>query len=241
MNRLQSELHRLYLPQAPAPAAQESGTEPPGLIDARGQVRAMVLELARPADWGELSKVWQGVQADLELPAPAIAVSGTDGFQLWFSLAVPVPQAQAGAFLQALCARYLPEVASGRLGLMPAPEASAPAPALHAHRIPAFQIGAEQWSAFVAPDLAPVFSGTPWLDIAPSEEGQADLLSRLERIKPAEFTRALDRLKPAVAAGHEWSDPRRFLIQVMNDDSVALGLRIEAAKALLQAADRASS
>ena len=54
----------------------------------------MVLELTGPADWDVLSAVWRGVQADLELPAPAIAVSGTDGLQLWFSLEAPVPAAQ---------------------------------------------------------------------------------------------------------------------------------------------------
>ena len=101
MNRLQSELHRLYL-------ADESG-----LLDEQGRVRAMVLELTGPADWDVLSAVWRGVQADLELPAPAIAVSGTDGLQLWFSLEAPVPAAQAQAFLAALCAHYLPGVAPG--------------------------------------------------------------------------------------------------------------------------------
>jgi hypothetical protein len=36
----------------------------------------MVLELARPAEWPPLARVWQAVQAELGLPAPAIAVSG---------------------------------------------------------------------------------------------------------------------------------------------------------------------
>jgi hypothetical protein len=37
----------------------------------------------------------------------------------------------------------------------------------------------------------------------------------------------------AGAAGTPEGDPRRFLLRVMNDGSVALALRIEAAKALL--------
>ena len=39
MNRLQSELHRLYL----LPSADQ------------GDARAMIMELAAPADWNELS------------------------------------------------------------------------------------------------------------------------------------------------------------------------------------------
>ena len=37
------------------------------------------------------------VQADLALPAPAIAVTGSDGVQLWFSLVQPVQPGQAQA------------------------------------------------------------------------------------------------------------------------------------------------
>ena len=64
-SRLQSELQRLYLPH-PAGDADAPAT---GLIDQRGMLRAMGLELARPADWERLSTVWRAVQTDLELPA----------------------------------------------------------------------------------------------------------------------------------------------------------------------------
>jgi hypothetical protein len=104
----------------------------------------------------------------------------------------------------------------------------------------------------VAPDLAAVFTEDPWLDVAPTPDGQADLLSRLESIKSAEFRQALEQLRPAVmqassdaaggkieplnpqwaAAGHGL-EPRQFLLAVMNDPAVELHLRIEAAKALL--------
>ena len=68
MTRLTSELHRLYLMDAPAP----QGTEPqaPSLCDAQGRVRAMVLGLARPADWRVVSALWQGVQVNLGLDHP---------------------------------------------------------------------------------------------------------------------------------------------------------------------------
>ena len=130
MNRLHTELHRLYLPPAVAAAAVDggsaSGDSPAGadLVDADGQVRAMVLELARPADWATLSAVWAGVQADLHLPAPAIAASGLDGIQLWFSLAQAVPVAQAAPKPEpvdeaaALARRdYLRDLEGGRLAV----------------------------------------------------------------------------------------------------------------------------
>jgi len=256
MNRLQSELRRLYLPHSVDPGAD---AEASGLIDPKGRVRAMVLEVARPASWDVLSKVWRGVQADLELPAPAIAVSGTDGLQLWFSLSDPIAIAQARAFLESLRLRFLADVVTKRLRLMPAVDVSAPHQALHARLVPAEQEQTGNWSAFVAPDLAPVFADTPWLDIPPSNDGQADLLSRLESIKPAAFEAALESLRPAPtqptgvtrettsidadrmpdrpAASVGSLEAKRFLLQVMNDETVALALRIEAAKALLPYAD----
>lgn len=263
MNRLQSEVHRLYLSQPPG--GQVAGAEAPDLIDADGRVRAMVLTLGKPADWAALSTVWRGVQVDLDLPAPAIAVAGQGGYQLWFSLASPLPVAQAVAFLDALRLRYLRDIAPHRIGMMPALDAASPGPARHAAMVPALQADNGHWSAFVAPDLAPVFGDEPWLDLPPSLDGQAGLLSRLHSIQAAELERAQAQLgtvgRPAgpappspepdatdaadaaaapvgnpVAAGGEL-DPRSFLLRVMRDDSVALPLRIEAAKALLPCFD----
>ena len=253
MNRLQSELSRLFLPRSVGDA------EAPGLIDPKGKVRAMVLELARPADWDVLSKVWRAVQTELELPAPAIAVSGTDGLQLWFSLSELVSVPQAHAFLESLRLHFLADIAPKRLRLMPVLDPSSPQQARHAPAVPAEQDQTGNWSAFVAPDLAPVFADTPWLDIPPSNDGQADLLSRLSSIKPSAFEAALEWLRPvptepagvtrettSINADRMPDRPaasvgslaaKRFLLQVMNDETVALALRIEAAKALLPYAD----
>ena len=46
--------------------------------------------------------------------------------------------------------------------------------------IPAEPDRPEHWSAFVAPDLAHIFNDTPWLDLPPNLEGQAELLARLK-------------------------------------------------------------
>lgn len=176
-------------------------------------------------------------------------MSGQDGYQLWFSLSEPVPGPQARAFLESLRVRYLGDINPLRVGLMPALNAVAPLHARHARTVLAARASSGHWSAFVAPDLAPVFAEEPWLDTPPSPEGQSDLLSRLGSIQPADFQRALERLGPATAsapsapasgaaktAGAHMT-PKRFLLDVMNDDGVALGLRIEAAKALLPYVD----
>ena len=55
MNRLQRELQRLYM--SPANAALGLDLDALGRVDVQGRVRAMVLELARPADWAALSAV----------------------------------------------------------------------------------------------------------------------------------------------------------------------------------------
>lgn len=251
MNRLQTELQRLYLP----PAGGNPGVEREAahLVGPDGQVRAMVLALARPAEWQALAGVWHGVQADLELPAPAIAVAGEDGIQLWFSLAQALPAAQAAAFLERLRARYLARVERHRIGLLPAVEPASPAAVRHAALVPAALPTDGRWSAFVAPDLAPMFVDEPWLDMPPNPEGQAELLARLGSIAPHELQRALERLEPAdaphaappaaarsqAAPAGTGPDPRQFLLAVMQDQTIDLALRIEAAKALLPCADGA--
>ncbi len=257
MSTLQAELDRLYL--AHERNTQDPHGAEPGLIAPDGTVRALVLELARPADWTLLSAIWRGVQTDLELPAPAIAVSGIDGYQLWFSLAEPASVAQARAFLESLRLRYLSLVAPGRIRMMPSVDASMPGHIQHALLVPALQPTTGQWSAFVAPDLAAIFSEEPWLDLPPNPDAQAKVLARLECIKPAVFHALLEPLSPAVrtetlpitsvagetdssqanqeikaSAPHgNSSDPKGFLLGVMNDKTVELHLRIEAAKALL--------
>jgi hypothetical protein len=241
MNRLSLELIRLYAPAAKPAAGTDD--EPLALIDAQGQVRALVLALARPADWAALSAVWQGVQAELGWPAPAIVVQGVDAYQLWFSLAAPVPVATGHAVLQALVARYLSDLAPHRLRLLPAVDQAVAPADRHAALVPQC-LADEQWSAFVSADLAPVFSETPWLDMAPNLDGQAGLLAGLKSISPDALQAALAKLSlradasaPAHSGGPSAAlaqqDPRRFLLAVMNDETVALALRIEAAKALL--------
>lgn len=255
MSRFASEFRRLYLPAA-ADAASSATPDAPW-VDEQGRVRAAVLEVARPGDWQALSAVWRGVQAELGLPEPAVAVNGRDGLQLWFSLARPVPVAQAQTWLDGLRRRYLAELPLARLGLLPRPAAGGGAPAWElAEAVRRQQPRDDCWAAFIAPDLAAVFADTPWLDLPPSVEGQADLLAGLRSIPHAAFEALLAEWTPADApanadAGAAGSPPptpspapsseaanaaaqaRRFLLGVMHDEAAPLALRLEAARALL--------
>lgn len=222
MSTLQAEFDRLY---------RTGATQP-------GTTRVLVLELARPAEWDVLAALWRGVQTDLEWPAPAIAVNGTDGFQLWFSVASPLPMEQAQTVLEVLRARYLDALPRARLRLSP--------PADLSTEIPALQGDSGHWSAFVAPDLARIFSDEPWLDLPPSPDAQASLLARLQSIPLAALHAVLQQHPPAdtppqpseagapaTAPTLEARQPLAFLHEVMNHPGIALHLRIEAAKALL--------
>jgi len=253
MSRLPAEHRRLF---AAGPSGQLPATDP--------AVRALVLALHSPADWSALAPLWRGVQADFHWPEPAIAVNGGDGFELWFSLAEPLPRTEAEQMLAQLQRRYLTDVRADRLRAWPcATDALARPPAC-----PPFASGPERWAAFVTPDLPAVFGDDPALDFEPGADAQADLLARLRPVSPAELRRATaalaDAAKPAVVAPpatpasptaapaptspaataltqpaigpHD--DPRAFLAAVMNDASVPLALRIEAAKGLLQGGSR---
>lgn len=235
MNTLQTEFHRLYF-------VDDATAVAPSLMTVDGRVRAMVMELARPADWSVVSTVWQRVQSDLDLPPPAIAVTGNDGYQLWFSLAEPVTAAEASFFLESLRQRFLSDIVPVRISMLPTESR-------HAQLVPALQQSTGLWSAFVAPDLAAIFADSPGLDVCPRVEAQANVLAPLKSIKASVFEAIFDQVvsdverisstkessTPVVppSSKHCDSDAKRLLKEVMNDQSVEMHLRIEAAKALL--------
>jgi hypothetical protein len=238
MTRLQTELARLYLPRSVPDGAGISN--PHAWLDAQGRTRVLMLELCRPADGTMLSHIWRHVQADWEWPAPAMAVSGTDGLQLWFSLAEPVPVAEAVALLAGLRRLHVPGWGAHRVRQWPGqPELGELAP------VPRCEAASGHWAAFVAADLMPLFEESPWLDIAPGDEGQAQLLAGMGSVRPAQWRAAMAQCVPAPASLPEarvsavevpaggTTDPRQFLRRVMNDETVPMALRIEAAKALL--------
>lgn len=205
----------------------------------------------RAADSEWVNRVWLGAQNEAGLPAPAIAVDGSEGWLLCFALPPAQPQAGAVALLRELIRSWLnqtdatvstQDAAAWRFTCWPQelPADGVPVPC---------QVGPDRWSAFVAPDLVPVFAESPWLDCAPGEEGQAALLGKLQPIPAADWARLLaaamkgapgqalavagDASGVAPAGAAPAGDPRAFLLSVMNDPGVEMALRIEAARVLL--------
>ncbi len=218
----------------------------------------------RMADSEWVSRVWSLAQSEAELPAPVISVDGASGWQLWFALAQPRSQAEVERVLGHLITSLLGDAGPGAdplsftCWLCGAEVAVQSSDAKSVAAVAAWppvprQIGADRWSAFIAPDLVPVFAESPWLDCAPGEEGQAALLARLTPIDAADWARLA---KAASTASHPVAapapvafaeaasaassasaapsgDPRAFLLSVMNDPGVEMALRIEAARVLL--------
>lgn len=265
MSKLSGELARLYfLPdqewQSPEPAAE--GAAPAGglltpallaraldggeavalrLAGAAGKGRTLVVAFERAADWAPAAELWLAVQNELDLPAPAVSVSGGKGYCVWFSLAEAVTPEEARAFLEGLRRRYLAALPAESLRLGPAERAWVGlTPAL---------VAPGKWSAFIDPELGAMFSDEPWLEMAPNPDRQADLLARLASIPGADFRHALGLLDadsapseavpppPPPAAGAPlqdgYGDPQAFLLAVMNDPSVSTRQRIAAARALM--------
>jgi hypothetical protein len=224
MNRLQGQFHQLYALQASVPVET---------------VRVMVLALRHPEAWALLAPIWQGVQVDWAWPAPAIAVNGHDAFELWFAIEKPTSCDEAMALLHRLCRQYLLDQHKDRLSFWPnADNSDFVAPI--AKRIPSQNSATGRWSAFVAPDLAAVFGDDPSLDLPPGDEAQAEVISRIQPIPTADWQRAIASAEPPVRQASTpttpkpQDDPRRFLLSVMNDATVDMALRVEAAKALLR-------
>lgn len=244
MDRLDQELRRLYfLPGQAAHGASLDGDAP--------TTRVMVLEFSRAADWGSVAALLGEIRDALTLPLPAVSIAARGGYQLWFSLAQPVPVEAAGTFLDEMCRQFLGDLAPGSWTAWPeaaAAGAGAP-PALP----PREDVGMGKWSAFIEPSLGAMFVDEPGLAMAPSGERQADLLATIASIAPEDFWRVsavLDKA-PAVAGvlptsfatpgnaavvdrrGERFADPKQFLLSVINDPSLDVAHRIEAAKALL--------
>ena len=218
------------------------------LLSTAQSVRAMVLSLEHVSDWESVGEIFHGVQHDLDLPAPAISVSGHKGYSVWFSLADLLPVAEAKSFLTALCEQYLPDISETKIALYPGDSISL------VSLVPAFQPTSGKWSAFIDPNMGSMFLDEPGLEMAPNMDRQAEMLTGLRPIKAIEFQRAMARLltlradqagqietrAKLPAAFHQglsveqnYQDPKSFLLAVMNDPTVSIEQRIEAAKALL--------
>ncbi|MBS1188822.1 MAG: hypothetical protein H6R10_614 [Rhodocyclaceae bacterium] len=235
------------------------------LVSQDGMARTMAVEFEKSTDWDLVAKLYQGVQEDLDLPAPAVSVSGKGGYRVWFSLVEPVPVSHAQAFLKALRLKYLADIPPARLNFRPdIGEPASPEQSL-IPLAPALHMATGKWSAFIDPSMGSMFVDEPWLEMAPNLDKQADLLAGFESIKAGDFQRVLNlalahtepaggpsdrhaglqsevahhhgphtsRAQSRLDVGSNFSDPKSFLLAVMNDPSASAGQRIKAAKALL--------
>ena len=263
MNELSTELRRLYaLPIPPSDYQGADGIRPSSDRSALdSKVQAIVLGFTRTTDWPTIASLYQKIQQELELPAPAISVSEKHGYQVWFSLAEPVPIAPASEFLALLQKNYLVDIPPARLSLHPDSESPVPLHPSELDLVPALDRITGKWSTFIDPSMGSVFIDEPWLDISPNMDKQASLLAELKSIEVEDLLRVIDTLRsmdrradqPAGPAGDlarsprsvgdppdprsiatsTPCDPKSFLLAVMNDDSARMEHRIEAAKALL--------
>lgn len=192
MHKLISQLRRLYLPDgAYAPELLEQRllgncTDLIGLSSEAGLARAVVIEFNKLPDaeetqhWDLLCAVANALQTELGLPAPAVSISGSDGYGLWLSLDKPARPQQIRTLVNLLQTAYFPNIAHGAaapLALVELP------PCLHAD--------SGKWAAFIHPGLGASFAGEPGLDMAPPLAGQCALLEGLHSISEAQLAHAI--------------------------------------------------
>ncbi|GAB2838387.1 hypothetical protein GCM10027277_01580 [Pseudoduganella ginsengisoli] len=196
MEKLISELHRLYLPVAAAVTPQDwqrhlDGQAPLPLAPADGKVRAAAMAFPFKAGqeegqhWNRLCDAANELQTRFGLPAPAVSVSGDSGYCLWLSLESPAPASLVQDFVSLLQAAVMPDVDAPPPALPPLP------PCLH----PA----TDKWSAFIHPGMGASFADGSGLDVAPPLAGQVGFLEGLHSISAAQFADVLGRLRAGTA------------------------------------------
>ena len=208
MKKLISELTRLYLPAgALSPDVWEHhffGHSHCGinLVTPDGRTRAMAIPFDKLADseeaqhWTLLCQVANALQVQLGLPAPAVSISGDNGFRLWLSFDEAVPTALVQKFLDLLRNAYFPRMDLG-------PEA-----AMAIAELPPFLHGSTgKWAALINPGLGASFADESGLEMAPPFAGQAALLENLKSITAPQFTHAVNTLLQSHGAAPAFSEP----------------------------------
>lgn len=174
------------------------------LVSEAGLVRALVLDFDGVAHgkgaqhWQALVQLATAMQTELGLPAPAVSVSGRKGWQLWLSLADPLPAGQCLPFLHFLRQAYLADIPKEELDLRPDTGKPTAAAQAVAKLPPCLHKASGKWAAFIPADAGVQYVEAPGLDAAPSMEEQAALLAKVQSISAAAFLHALEALKKKV-------------------------------------------
>lgn len=208
MQKLISELKRLYLPtdtlsqEVLEQHLQGQATRAVSLVTGDGLTRAMVIAFHKMADgeeaqhWSLLCEVANALQSQLGLPAPAVSISGADGYGLWLSLDTPAPTELVQKFLDLLRKVYLPGVAAG-------PDAAIALVELP----PCVHQSTGKWAAFINPGLGASFADEAGLEMAPPFAGQAALLEGLQGISQAQFVHAINTLEQSLGVAPPAGEP----------------------------------
>jgi hypothetical protein len=140
--------------------------------------------------------VANALQVQLGLPAPAVSISGANGFRLWLSFEESVPKARLDEFLKLIRDAYLPGIDLG-------PEAAIAGAELP----PCLHRSTGKWAAFINPGLGASFADESGLEMAPPFAGQAALLENLKSITELQFTHAMNTLQQSHGATPAVSEP----------------------------------
>ena len=133
--------------------------------------------------WRALCAVANGLRESLQLPSPAVSISG-NGFQLWLSLAEPAPAAALAEFARLLHRAYLPDEKDKGNGVL-----------LTVAELPPARLQGGKWAAFIHPGMGASFADEPALDMAPPVGAQLGFLEGLRSMSGAEFAGALATLR----------------------------------------------
>lgn len=201
MKKLAIELNRLYLPartlSSDVLARRMLGESIPaiGLSTDDGMTRAMVMAFNKKdgdeeaQHWHHLCTVANALQTQLGFPAPAVSISGANGYCLWLSLTSLVQGKAAQEFLTLVRAAFVPDMDDDAGDTADLP------PCLHQ--------ATGRWAAFINPGLGASFADESGLEMAPPLAGQAALLEGLESISDAQFQQALATLQQAQPTASE--------------------------------------
>ncbi|SFD41025.1 hypothetical protein [Massilia yuzhufengensis] len=193
MEKLIAQLLRLYL--MPALASSEDLAQhfqgiqalSVPLASSEDLTRAIVIDFpktrggAPDQHWTNLCEVANTLQEAYGFPAPAVSITGASSFQLWMSLAEPVPVGDARRFLAMLREAHFPELdlqAQDRVDLPPS-----------------LNPASGKWAAFIHPGMGASFAEEAGLEMAPPVAAQVAFLEGLESIGKAEFFDALVAMK----------------------------------------------
>jgi hypothetical protein len=186
MEKLFAQLLRLYLmPDASAAPRNVHGMVP--LVSGEGLTRAIVIDFPRlqggalEQHWTDLCAVANALQESFGFPAPAVSITGENGYRLWLSLAEPVPEGDVRRFVSMLRERHFPQLElplSEQVLLPPAPNPAS-----------------GKWAAFIHPGMGASFAEEAGLEVEPPAHAQLAFLEGLESIGKAQFFAALVSLK----------------------------------------------